>query len=180
MDIYSPEQLNIAFKVRLQYIHIHIHIYIFLLLTFNSQDAVNAATVMGARIRKSPPFREGSILKFKRSLVNLNNIPLPPSNRNGNSQQSKRGPGFMDSWPESIVLKSAEQSVRWSALVTGKCCPFCAPAGRCRTLKELRDHLSTHHPDFTYKAVKNGPDGAVITVCVCIFLFLFHIHITCF
>lgn len=114
---------------------------------FIFQNAVDAAKVMGERMRTRPPFREGSILKYKRYHAN-------------ESAHNK----FLESWPESIVLRSVEKSVAWNMKVTSKCCPFCAPAGRCRSLKELNDHLLTHHPEFTFKVRRNGGDGAIITV----------------
>lgn len=71
---------------------------------------------------------------------------------------------YYHSWPRSIKLLDVDNPTAWNLTITSPHCPFCSPSGRCETLKDLVDHLETHHQQFTYRTKRNDDDSALIMV----------------
>lgn len=57
---------------------------------------------------------------------------------------------FYHSWPVEVTLRSRERNKKWKLKLQSNHCPFCKPSGRCRSVKELIDHLDTFHSHLAY------------------------------
>ena len=111
---------------------------------------------------------------------NVESAPAFLSNDEGATNTSRQSMGYVDqslvgshgvdsvayafyrSWPSSVCLVSGEKHVKWTMNLDSQHCRFCKPAGKCSELKELLDHLDTHHPDFTYSSYRAGSDAIII------------------
>ncbi len=137
--------------------------------------AVRKSYQLGKRLKHAPLFKHSDIRKYKR----LHEKEVEGLHREtGNGHYDGEELTFADhsllghfavgsfaynyynSWPKHVVLTNSKREIA----VRSRHCPFCAPSGRCDTLKDLMDHLETHHQQFTYRAKRNRDGSAVIMV----------------